>query len=126
MPGQKSNAKQVSALGESPAEARRRMEASGGAAAVTAETRPPLGEEVEGPLTPQHMAAIREADEGFGGGPTEDATVEDADETTAPPSPEKAMEMIRQLGQDKVQLSTELDAALNLVSRYKARYGELD
>jgi hypothetical protein len=108
-------------MGETPAEARRRMGSSDGA---VVETEPPLGEEVEGPLSPEHMAAIRAADEGFSGGAGE--TVEDAVETTEPPTPSKAMEVIRQLGQDKIQLRSELDAALNLVERYKSVYGELD
>lgn len=126
MPGQKSNAKQVSSLGESPAEARRRMQSSGGAGSVESETRPPLGEEVKGPLTPQHIATIREAEEGFGGGPGDGASVEEGIETAEPPTPSKAMEMIRQLGQEKIQLLTERDSALGVVERYKARYGELD
>jgi hypothetical protein len=123
MPRQASNAKQLPSLGETPAEARRRMSSSGGA---EAKATPPLGEEVEGPLQPQHIAAIREAEEGFGGGPTEGATVEEAGDMADPPSPAKAMETIRQLGQDKNQAIAERDAALNLVSRYKAKYGELD
>lgn len=121
MPGQVSKAKRLPSLGEAPAEARRRMETSGGA---TVDTARPLGQEVEGPLNAEHMAAIRKAEEGFGPGPG--ATVEDAEETTEPPTPSKAMGMIRQLGQDKIQLQTELDSALNIVERYKAVYGELD
>lgn len=127
MPGQASNAQQVSKLGESPAEARRRMSSGGGSAATAeSETQPPLGEEVKGPLKAEHIAAIREADEGFGGGPVSGGTVEDAEELTEPPTPAKAMDMIRQLSQDKVQLSTELDAALKKVARYENKYGPLD
>jgi hypothetical protein len=123
MPRQASNAKQVSSLGETPAEARRRMRSSGG---VEAKATPPLGEEVTGPLQPKHIAAIREADEGFGGGPTEGATVEEAGDTADPPSPAKAMQVIRQLSQDKLQLRTELDAALAKLNRYERKFGELD
>lgn len=122
MPGQKSKAHQVSSLGETPAEARRRMSSGD----VDIEADPLLGQEVAGPLTPQHMAAIREAEEGFQGIAVSGGTVEDAVETTEPPTPSKAMEMIRQLGQDKIQFLAERDAALNLVERYKAQYGELD
>lgn len=127
MPGQRSNAKQVSSLGETPAEARRRMKSSGGGEGASAEATPSLGEEVEGPLQPQHIAAIEAAEGGFrgtavsGGG-----TVEETTDQTAPPSPEKAMETIRQLSQDKIQAITERDAALTLVECYRAKYGELD
>lgn len=120
MPGQKSNARQVSSLGETPAEARRRMQSSGGAA--IAETAAPAA---TGPPGPKHIAAMRDQ-EGFGGGPGDDGTIEDAPELTEPPTPSKAMETIRQLSQDKNQAITERDAALNLVSRYKAAFGELD
>lgn len=125
MPGQKSNAKQVSSMGETPAEARHRM-ASGGADAPAAETPPPLGQEVKGPLTAQHLAAISAQEEGFSGTAISGGTVEDAEETTKPPSPSKAMEMIRQLGQEKIQVLAERDAAIGLVDRYKAAFGELD
>lgn len=114
----KNKAHRVSRLGETPAEARARM-ASGGSKSQ------PRGEQVD-ELLPQHIAAIRAADEGFKGGPAEGGTVEDAEETTEPPTPSKAMDMIRQLGQEKMQLMAERDSALNLVERYKARYGELD
>lgn len=120
---QPKKANQVSSLGETPAEARRRM-ASGGGSEV-AETRPPLGEEVKR-LTPEHMAKIREADEGFSGGPAAGGTVEEAEELTEPPTPSKAMDTIRQLSQEKNQLSTELDAALAKLQRYAARFGEID
>lgn len=124
MPGQASNARQVSSLGESPAQARRRMEASGGGSTPQAETRPPAGESRVGP-TPKHMAAMREQ-EGFSGGPVENGTVEEAEETTAAPSPDKAMEMIQQLSQDKLTLQSERDAAINKLQRYEARFGEID
>lgn len=122
MPGQASNPKQVSSLGESPAEARRRM-ASGG----RNDERVPQGRGKFVPtLTPQHMAEIRESQEGFAGGPA-GGTTEDVDEPLdSHPSPTKAMEMIRQLGQEKMQFLTERNAALSLVERYKAKYGELD
>lgn len=126
MPRQESKATQVSRLGESPAEARRRMQTSGGAGEASSETQPPLGKEVKGPLTPQHIAEIREAEEGFGGGPTSGGSVEEATDLAEPPTPSKAMEMIQQLSQDKLQLQTELSSALNVVERYRARYGELD
>lgn len=123
----KNKARQVSSLGESPAEARRRMQSSGGAAAPKTEAKPPLGEEVAGPLQPKHIAAIREAEEGFsGGGPTRDGTTQEVEETTEPPTPSKAMEVIRQLSQEKLQLQSELNAALNLIGRYKVAHGELD
>lgn len=121
MPGQKSNARQVSSLGESPAEARRRMQSSGGAAIAETAAAPAA----TGPPGPRHVAAMREQ-EGFGGGPGDDGTVEDAPELTKPPTPEKAMAMIRQLGQEKLQLLTERDSALQLVERYKSAFGELD
>lgn len=121
-PGRPNSATQVSSMGETPAEARRRM-ASGGAAA---ETKPPLGEEVEGPLQPQHLAAIEEAEGGFSGGPVDGGTVEEAPDEIEPPTPSKAMETIRQLSQDKLQLQTERDAALSKVARYEEKYGELD
>ena len=121
MPGQKSNARQVSSLGESPAEARRRMQSSGGGEAPA-----PAAPVARGPPGPQHIAAMREQ-EGFGGGPAdEDAIVEERAGDEAAPTPSKAMETIRQLSQDKNQAITERDAALNLVSRYKAAFGELD
>jgi hypothetical protein len=124
MPGQKSNAKQVSSLGESPAEARRRMQSSGGGTAPQSETRPPGGAQQVGP-TPRHIAAMRDQ-EGFGGGPVEGGTVEEAPDLAEPPTPSKAMETIRQLSQDKNQLRAELDAALNKLQRYEARFGEID
>lgn len=122
MPGQRSNAKQVSSLGETPAEARRRMSESGGAPAAQAEESPAAA----GPPSPRHIAAMREQ-EGFGGGPeTADGSVEDAPELAEPPSPSKAMETIRQLSQDKNQAIAERDSALALVERYKNKFGELD
>lgn len=122
----KNSATQVSSLGETPAEARRRMQSSGGGSAPQAETQLPAGKEVEGPLTPQHIAAIQEADEGFSGDPVSGGTVEEAPDMTEPPTPSKAMETIRQLSQDKNQLRTELDAALNKLQRYEAQFGEID
>lgn len=116
-PSQQIKPTQVAKLGESPADARRRM-ASG------ATVEQPVGQEVEGPLTPEQMAAIREAEEGFSGGAG--GTVEDAVETTEPPTPSKAMETIRQLGQEKLQLQTELDAAYGKLGRYEAKFGEID
>ncbi len=124
MPGQKSSARRVDSMGETPAEARRRMQPSGATEGVT--DPPSAGAQVDGSLTPAHMAAIREADEGFGGGPVDGGTIEDAEETIEPPTPSKAMAMIQQLGQDKIQLQTELDAALNVVARYRAAYGGID
>ena len=123
-PRQKSNTKQVSQLGESPAEARAKMQSSGGA---EVQTQPDaIGEEVKGPLKPEHMKAIRAVEEGFGGGPIEGGTVEEAGDAIEAPSPTKAIETIRQLSQDKMQLLTERDSALNLVEQYRARFGELD
>lgn len=114
MPGlQPTKAKQVDSLGETPAQARRRMQSSGA----------PVGE--ASGTSPKHIAAMREQ-EGFGGGPTESSTVEEAPDLVEPPTPSKAMESIRQLSQDKLQLQAELDAALNQVQRYRAKYGELD
>jgi hypothetical protein len=120
MPGQESKAKQVSSLGETPAQARARMQsaaatspdASGGVALA-----PPPGVPLE----------VSEEIEGFGGGPApEDAIVEERAGDEAAPTPSKAMEMIRQLGQDKVQLQTELDAAFNVIERYRGKYGDLE
>jgi hypothetical protein len=122
MPGQKSNAKQLSSLGETPAEARARMKSAGSAQSSSPQLR---GEEVP-ELLPQHIAAIREAEEGFKGTAVSGGTVEDAEETTEPPTPSKAMEMIRQLGQEKIQFQTERDSALNLVERYRSQFGDLD
>lgn len=119
----KKQAHQVSRLGETPAEARRRMQTSGGAAAPQSETRRAPADDA--PPTPQHIAAMRDQ-EGFGGGPPENATVEEAPDLAEPPTPSKAMETIRQLSQDKLQLQTELDAALAKLGRYEAQYGELD
>lgn len=123
MPGQASNAKQVSSLGETPAEARRRMSSSGGAVpsgqadATARDGAPP---------SPRHIAAMREQ-EGFGGGPEEaDGSVEEGTETAAPPSPEKAMNMIQQLSQEKLQFQTELTAALAKLGRYEAQFGTID
>lgn len=121
----KNQARQVRTLGESPAEARRRMQSSGGAAEPESEARPPLGEEVKGPLQPKHLAAIEAADGGFKGGAS-DGPVEDYEEPVEPPTPSKAMETIRQLSQDKLQLRSELDAALAKLGRYEARFGEID
>lgn len=121
----KNQAKQVRTLGESPAEARRRMQSSGGAGEPELEARPPLGQEVKGPLRPEHLAAIEKAEGGFKGGAT-DGPVEDYDEPVEPPTPSKAMDMIRQLSQDKLQLRSELDAALSKLGRYEARFGEID
>lgn len=122
-PGQKSNARQVSSLGETPAEARRRMQSSGGAAAPSSETT--SAPAAVGPPSPRHIAAMREQ-EGFGGGPSEESTVEEASDLTEPPTPSKAMETIRQLSQDKNQAITERDAALQLVERYRNKYGDLE
>jgi hypothetical protein len=116
------SATQVPSMGETPAEARRRMTSGGG----TAETTSPFGEEIKGPLQPQHLAAIEEAEGGFSGGPVDGGTVEDAPDEIEPPTPSKAMETIRQLSQDKLQLQTELDAALAKVGRYEAKYEEVD
>lgn len=119
MPGQESKAKQVSSLGETPAEARARMQ--------SAASTPDASGGVELAPPPGVPLAVSEEIEGFGGGPApEDAIVEERAGDEAAPTPSKAMDMIRQLGQDKVQLQTELDAALNLVERYKAVHGELD
>lgn len=102
------------------------MQSSGGGEAPAAEAKPPLGEQVDGPLKPEHIAAIREADEGFSGGPPQDAAVEEAEDATPPPSPTKAMDTIRQLSQNNLQLQTELDAALAKLQRYEAQFGEID
>ena len=120
MPGlQPTKAKQVDSLGETPAEARARMQSSGASAKAATSPSGIAG------ASPRHIAAMREQ-EGFGGGPTEGGTVEDAPDLVEPPTPSKAMESIRQLSQDKLQLQSELDAALNQLQRYRATYGELD
>lgn len=118
-PKQQVRAKQISRLGETPAEARARMKQSGGAA------EPTLGGQQVAQLTPSHLAAIAEQEEGFSGGAS-DGPVEDYEEQTEPPTPTKAMALIRQLSQDKAQLQAELDVAYSLINRYKAEYGELD
>lgn len=120
MPLQRIKPTQVSSMGESPAQARRRMETSG---AATPEQPQARGEEVP-ELTAEHMAAIRKADEGFRGGPG--GTFEEAEELTEPPTPSKAMDMIRQLSQENVQLMTERNVALDLVEHYRTKYGDLE
>lgn len=97
------------------------MAADGGA--PQAETRPPVADSA--PPSPRHIAAMREQ-EGFGGGPPENGTVQEAGDLADPPSPAKAMEVIRQQAQEKNQLQSELDAALNKIARYEAAYGEVD
>lgn len=124
-----SKAKQVSSLGESPAEARRRMGSSGGGATPEAASRPPLSDADSGagrPLSDVEVATIREKEEGFSGGPAEGDTVEESADLIEPPTPEKAVDTIRQLSQDKLQLQTELDAALAKLQRYEAQFGEID
>lgn len=124
MPGiARIEAKQVRKLGETPAEARARMAADGPDAA---EVEQPRGAEVTGPLTPAHLAAIEAAEGGFRPTEKSDGPPQDLDELSEPPSPSKAMEVIRQLSQDKNQLQTELDAALQLVQRYRQKFGDLD
>lgn len=120
----RSKARQVSSLGESPAEARRRMSSSGDTTAPSGQADAAV---LDGaPPSPRHIAAMREQ-EGFGGGPEEaDGSVEEGTETAAPPSPEKAMHMIQQLSQEKLQVQTELTAALAKLGRYEAQFGEID
>lgn len=119
MPAMKRNTgTQLPSIGETPAEARKRMAAG--------DPPEPKGEEVKGPLQPQHLAAIEAAEGGFSGAPVDGGPVEDYEEPVEPPTPTKAAEMIRQLSQDKIQLQAEYDAAVNLLERYKAAYGELD
>lgn len=112
-------ATQLPSLGQSPAEARRAMQATSGGGPEGAS-----GVKVDY-LTTDHIAAIREAEEGFSVSSV-DGSFEEAEETTEPPTPSKAMDMIRQLSQDKLQLQTERDAALHLVSRYVTEFGELE
>lgn len=112
-------ARQVRSLGETPAEARKRM-------AAAAEVEQPKGTEVEGPLTPAHLAAIEAAEGGFKDTGVSDGPPQDIDELAEPPSPSKAMETIRQLSTEKNQCRAELDAALQLVQRYRNKFGELD
>ncbi len=114
-------AKQVRRLGETPAEARKRMGSSDGA-----KVEQPQGTKVEGPLTPAHLAAIEAAEGGFKDTGKSDGPPQDLDELSEPPSPSKAMDTIRQLSQDKNQLQAELDAALNQVQRYRQQFGDLD
>lgn len=112
--------RQVKSMGETPAEARQR-------AAEAAAAGAPQGKGEEVPeFTAEHLSSIREAEEGFSAPSAEGATVETGEETTEPPSPEKAMKTIRQLSQDKNQAIAERDAALGLVERYRAQYGDLD
>lgn len=118
---QPTKAKQLKTLGETPAEARKRMASSAGA-----EVEQPKGMEVEGPLTPAHLAAIEAEEGGFKDTGKSDGPPQDLDELAEPPSPSKAMEVIRQLSQDKNQLQAELDAALHQVQRYRAQFGDLD
>jgi hypothetical protein len=84
------------------------------------------GQEVD-ELMPAHMAAISAADEGFSQpSKTDDSPAVEFEDKVEPPSPQKAIEVIRQLTQDKLQLLSERDAALNLVARYEQHFGELD
>lgn len=131
MPGRppRRKARQVGSIGESPAEARAKQESSGtivpteGALTVPA---PPRGEEVTGPLTNAQLAAIEESEGGFKDNGVRDGVVQDVEETAEAPSPEKAVEMIRQISQDKLQLTTERDVALHIIERYRNLYGDLD
>jgi uncharacterized protein YdcH (DUF465 family) len=91
-----------------------------------AEVSQPTGTEVKGPLTPAHIARLRAEEEGFAETDKSDGPPQDIDELAEPPSPSKAMETIRQLSQDKIQLQTELDAALQRVQRYRQQFGDLD
>lgn len=122
-PLEPTKAKQVSRLGETPAEARAKMSRTEG---VQAEVEQPVGTEVKGPLTPQHLAAIEAEEGGFKDTAVKDGPVEDVPETAEAPTPEKAMAVIRQLSQEKNQLQAELDAALNLIQRYRGIAGDLD
>jgi hypothetical protein len=130
MPRQESRAKQVPSLGESPAEARARMsaEAAGHEEAIPPRgiAEAPQGQEVEGPLTPQHIAEIEAKEGGFQGEAVSGGITEERGDREELPSPSKAMDMIRQLSNDKIQLQTERDAALYQVERYRALYGDLD
>jgi hypothetical protein len=122
MPGMgRIEAKQLPNLGETPAEARKRMESSSGA-----EVEQPRGTEVEGPLRAEHLAAIEAEEGGFKDTGRSDGPPQDLDDLAEPPSPSKAMEVINQLSQEKNQAFSELDAALALVQRYRAKFGELD
>lgn len=62
--------------------------------------------------------------EGFGA--VEAPVVEERAGDENAPSPTKAMEMIRELSQQRLQADAERDAALGLVERYRSLYGELD
>lgn len=119
-------AKEVSQLGETPAEARARMTRSAPAATGVAEAFAAAAQpELSTSAPARHYAAMMEQ-EGFAAPPgVEDPTTEDAVETTEPPTPTKAMAMIRQLSQEKLQMQTELDAALHIIALYKDAFGEL-
>lgn len=121
--------RQVPSMGETPAEARQRAAEAARVGVpdkqMQAGTTVTQGQEVP-ELTAEHLSFIREAEEGFSAPSAKSATVETGEETTEPPSPEKAMNLIRQLSQEKIQAISERDAALALVERYKSAFGEVD
>lgn len=123
-------AHQVRSLGETPAEARARMKSERGAEVEQPQAEEakvePQGQEVEGPLTPAHLAAIEAAEGGFSDTGVSDGPPQEVDELAEPPTPEKALEVIKQISQEKNQLQAELDGALQLVQRYRLEFGDID
>lgn len=118
-------ARKLDTLGESPADAFERMRQEARDAEGGADASPPaLTGGASLPPVPGVPSAVSAELEGFG--QVENPTVAEDDAPVEAPSPEKAIAMIQTLSQTNQQLQTELDAAYNVIDRYKETYGELD
>lgn len=126
MPQRKAH--QVPSLGESPAQARERMKAEGTVEGppFVPEGRALVGVEVAGNLTAAQVAEIHAKEGGFQGDAVSGGITEERGDRPDLPSPSRAMDMIRQLSNDKNTLTAERDAAINLVERYRAQFGDID
>lgn len=121
MPGQESKAHRVTSLGETPAEARAKMAAT--SAQSSTHTPSPLAM----PPVPGVPNVVSDEIEGFGGGPEpEEAIVEERAGDEHAPTPDKAMAVVRQLSQEKIQAVSERDAALDKIQRGELLFGEWD
>lgn len=76
------------------------------------------------PPVPGVPTAVSAELEGFGA--VENPVVVEDDTPVEAPSPEKAIAMIQTLSQTNQQLQVELDAAYNVIDRYKERFGDLE
>lgn len=122
MPGQASKAKQVSRLGESPAEARKRMSESAARPDPDART----GGGTLPPIAGVPLKVSAEL-EGFGGPPVDGNEVQEQERGDShAPSPTAAVNMLRELGNQNNQLKEELSAAFGVIELYKSKFGELD